>query len=294
MADLAEPLVAIGLPTYNREKILRHALDLLCAQTYRNFVLIVSDNASTDGTRALCESYAADDDRIQYILQKTNIGPNANFNFVLQEAMRAADFFLFASDDDAWDKYFLEKCMKKLIENPDSVQVSTGAAYIYDDGTSVTLDPKLYFPNEKDIYKRMKQYMLSYSYDGRGVAFAGVWRKKALEGNRVNEIDTYENDMSFIFRGLSYGPFELVPELLFYKAGRGIARGKEGSAPPPTKSVFSRIANQIVNCRVERAKTEIINMKFVLGIKELSLWQKIKLEAWNLFVIGRLFVKRKT
>ena len=50
MAD-SKPLVSIGMPVYNGEKYIRQALDSLLAQDYANFELVISDNASTDGTQ---------------------------------------------------------------------------------------------------------------------------------------------------------------------------------------------------------------------------------------------------
>ena len=59
------PLVTIGLPVYNSERYLRQSLDSLLAQTYSDFVLIINDNASTDGTPRICEEYAAADPRVR-------------------------------------------------------------------------------------------------------------------------------------------------------------------------------------------------------------------------------------
>jgi glycosyltransferase involved in cell wall biosynthesis len=60
------PRVRIGLPAYNGERHLPAALDSLLAQTYGDFELIISDNASTDRTEEICREYAARDSRIRY------------------------------------------------------------------------------------------------------------------------------------------------------------------------------------------------------------------------------------
>ena len=75
-----KPLVTIGLPVYNSEKYLRQSLESLLAQTYSNLVLIISDNASTDGTADICASYAQVDSRIKYYRNAENIGLPRNFN----------------------------------------------------------------------------------------------------------------------------------------------------------------------------------------------------------------------
>ncbi len=92
------PSVSIGMPVYNGEKYIREALDSLLAQTFEDFELIISDNCSTDGTSIVCKEYASRDSRIRYIRQDTNIGANANFEFVLGQA--SGDFFMWEACDD--------------------------------------------------------------------------------------------------------------------------------------------------------------------------------------------------
>src|SRR5688500_19675294 len=75
-------LITVGLPVYNSERYLRQSLDSLLAQTFPHFVLIISDNASTDGTAQICQQYAAADSRIRYSRNETNIGNPRNFNRV--------------------------------------------------------------------------------------------------------------------------------------------------------------------------------------------------------------------
>ena len=50
-----QPLVSIGVPVFNAERFLTRALDSLLGQTLSDLELIISDNASTDNTQAICE-----------------------------------------------------------------------------------------------------------------------------------------------------------------------------------------------------------------------------------------------
>lgn len=109
-------LVSIGLPTYNRAHCITHALDALLCQTYQNFELIISDNASDDSTRQICEAYAKKDTRIKYFRQKENMGFMKNFLFVLHEAR--GEYFIWVADDDWWAPNYLEALTKALLENP--------------------------------------------------------------------------------------------------------------------------------------------------------------------------------
>ena len=67
MNTLKHPIVSIGLPVYNGEDFLKYALDSLLSQTFRDFELIISDNASTDNTPKICQEYVLRDKRIRYI-----------------------------------------------------------------------------------------------------------------------------------------------------------------------------------------------------------------------------------
>ena len=74
------PLVSIGLPVYNEAEHLAQALDSLLGQDYENIEVIISDNASTDGTPQICADYAGKDGRVRYHRNETNIGGINNFN----------------------------------------------------------------------------------------------------------------------------------------------------------------------------------------------------------------------
>lgn len=100
-----KPTVSIGMPVYNGEKYIREALDSLLAQTFTDFELIISDNASNDETVSICQQYAQRDARIIYFRQQENIGAPANFQFVLDHA--EADLFMWAAHDDEWAKNYL-------------------------------------------------------------------------------------------------------------------------------------------------------------------------------------------
>ena len=109
------PKISIGMPVYNGHKYIKDALDSLLAQTFTNFEIIISDNASTDETQAICEKYAANDKRIRYIRQSENIGSINNFQFVLNESI--GTYFMWAAHDDQRDCRFLEMCNNILDRN---------------------------------------------------------------------------------------------------------------------------------------------------------------------------------
>jgi glycosyltransferase involved in cell wall biosynthesis len=103
-----KPTVTIGIPTYNRaDKFLRSAIDSALGQTWEDIEIIVSDNCSTDDTPEIVAGYS--DPRIRYVRQQTNIGPNNNFNFCVENAR--GHYFLLFPDDDQIDPDMIEACM---------------------------------------------------------------------------------------------------------------------------------------------------------------------------------------
>lgn len=118
----ALPLVSIGLPTFNRADLLGRAIDSLLAQSYRNIEIVISDNASTDVTQSLCETYAKRDARVRYLRQAVNLGPSPNFLAVL--TLAHGEYFMWLSDDDWLDSEYLERCVGWLATHADYALVA--------------------------------------------------------------------------------------------------------------------------------------------------------------------------
>lgn len=113
------PQVSIGLPTYNRPDMLSLVLEAFRRQTFGDFELIISDNASPNPeVRQLCERYANTDPRFRYVRQPINQGAERNFWFVYDQAR--APLFLWASDDDLWPADFLERGVRALEAKPNA------------------------------------------------------------------------------------------------------------------------------------------------------------------------------
>lgn len=115
--------VSIGLVVYNGEKYIREALDSLLAQTFTDFELIISDNASTDGTLDICKSYVDKDSRVRYVRHKENRGVVWNFNFVFSQA--TSDYFMWASHDDCWKPTYIQECLQALQEHKTAISALT-------------------------------------------------------------------------------------------------------------------------------------------------------------------------
>jgi glycosyltransferase involved in cell wall biosynthesis len=129
------PLVTIGIPTYNRaDGLLKEALDSALNQTYKNIEIIVSDNCSIDHTEELVQSYH--DSRIKYYKQPINIGPFRNMNFCLEKAQGV--YFLMLYDDDLIDNNFIETCLRYANHKDDNGIIIAGAREINNQGEIIT------------------------------------------------------------------------------------------------------------------------------------------------------------
>lgn len=131
------PLVSIGLPTYNRPQGLKNALDSLTNQQYRDIEIIVSVNPSpNEGINKeihdILEQFCEKDSRIRRYYQTTNIGGTANFKFVFNIAV--GKYFMYACDDDGWEKEFISDLIVPL-EADENVSVAVpGIRRVTEDG----------------------------------------------------------------------------------------------------------------------------------------------------------------
>jgi len=228
-----EPKVSIGLPVYNGEKFLRRRIDSILSQTFKNFEFIISDNASSDLTQAICDEYAKKDSRIRYIRQEKNNGPNWNFNFVLREAR--SEYFAWAAADDVILPQFLEKNLKVLESNKDMV-CSIGKVKLYDlppDPNSSSID--IAFDNFRKkllaTFRPSAAHVITGSYEQK-VRFLfkksayqvmyGLCRTDKLLKSIVDK--SYVGpDIAIVLNLLKYGDIQMLDEILLHRFESGLS-----------------------------------------------------------------------
>jgi glycosyltransferase involved in cell wall biosynthesis len=110
------PQVSIGMPVYNGERYLSEAIDSVLAQTFEDFELIISDNASTDRTAEICQAYAEKDTRVQYYCNERNLGIGRNFSQIVE--LSSGKYFKYLAHDDGIEPEFLERCVPILDRDP--------------------------------------------------------------------------------------------------------------------------------------------------------------------------------
>lgn len=113
------PLVSVGMPLFNEGRFLRKALQSLLAQDYPRFEILISDNASTDETAAICKEFVALDPRVKYVRLSENLGAAENFRRVSR--MANGLYFMWAGGHDIWAANLLSTCVAALEQNPGAV-----------------------------------------------------------------------------------------------------------------------------------------------------------------------------
>ena len=127
--------VSIGLPVFNGEKYLRQAIDSILIQSYQDFELIISDNASTDKTSEICSAYAAQDKRIKYYRNKINLGAARNYNNTFR--FSSGVYFKWAAHDDILAPDYLKKCVEVLDTDPSIVLCHSKVGCIDENGVVI-------------------------------------------------------------------------------------------------------------------------------------------------------------
>jgi glycosyltransferase involved in cell wall biosynthesis len=128
----AGPRVVACLPAWKAESFIRPTLESLAAQTYPNLKVLISDDASPDGTAALCEEFAAGDDRFEVIRQPRNLGWIGNVNDLVRRADGDCAFYAF--HDDLLLPDYVAKLVEALDARPAAVIAYSDLEAIHPDG----------------------------------------------------------------------------------------------------------------------------------------------------------------
>jgi glycosyltransferase involved in cell wall biosynthesis len=227
------PRLSVGLPVYNGEKYVAESIDSLLGQSYKDFELIISDNASTDATADICRRYAEQDSRVRYIRQPHNLGLSPNHNFVVDQAR--GEFFKWAAADDLYGRDLLQSCVDALDQHPDVVLAHSWTAAI-DGAGNVTQAYK--YPLATDspsAPERFRSFMFGSSglfddpgsgdgrlirLDNQGILRAcdeyGVIRTKVMR--QIAPHDSYHHeDRIVVCELLLHGPFHETPDWLYFR-----------------------------------------------------------------------------
>jgi glycosyltransferase involved in cell wall biosynthesis len=167
------PLVTIGLPVYNGMPHLRTAVDALLKQTYGNLEIMISDNASDDGTGDYCRALAEVHPHVRYERNTENVGPVENFRRVLARA--SGEYFMWAAHDDKWNDGFVSAMVETLAASPAAVLATPAVIHIQEDGGLCSEPP------DRPATGRSRTANLKLLYHDHAATWIyGLWRSDWL------------------------------------------------------------------------------------------------------------------
>jgi glycosyltransferase involved in cell wall biosynthesis len=203
--------VSMGMPLFNADRYLEEAIRSLLGQTFDDFELIISDNASTDRTETICRDYAATDPRIRYVRNSENVGFVRNQNRVIELA--SGEYFLLTHGDDVRASEYLAATVRILEADDDVVIAHCKTRDIDEHGRHLPReDPPLRFdsPNVRD------RFVDVIRMDHLCEPDFGLTRTAVLGRTRLHG-DYADSDRVLLAELALRGRFRYVPEYLFFR-----------------------------------------------------------------------------
>jgi glycosyltransferase involved in cell wall biosynthesis len=209
-----QPQVSLGMPVYNGESFLKDAIHSILNQTFQNFELIISDNASTDQTQEICLFYAAQDQRIRYYRNERNMGAAWNQSQVVRVAK--GEYFKWAHHDDVCAPELLEKCVEVLNQNSSVVLCYPQTTLINQSGKEVEKCSDGFNLRSTKPHQRFRRYHQLVRYGNICNPFHGLMRRDILLKTPL--VSGYpSSDLVLLGELILYGEFYEIQEYLFYK-----------------------------------------------------------------------------
>jgi glycosyltransferase involved in cell wall biosynthesis len=292
------PRLSIGLAVYDGEHFIRQTIDSLLAQTYRNFTLIISDNASGDRTESICRDYAERDARVRYYRNASNRGLVWNVNRVVELA--DGEYFKWAAHDDICAPSFVERCVEVLDRTPSAVLCYTDAVIIDEHGRRVHEYEDLCQATSDAAHER---FQIALNNFGLSNPLYGVVRTSALRRTRM--IGAYiASDAVLIAELALLGKIIKVPERLFYrrdhpqKAGRAnpTVEGLAAWYSPTNKDKIQlrhwRLLKEYLRC-IWRARVNWQQRLWCYGhLAKWGRWRRRAIVAESRYYVARVLFQR--
>ena len=204
------PLLSIGLPVYNGERYLREAIDSILNQTYSDFELIISDNASTDLTGEICKAYGAQDTRVRYHRNSINIGGGKNTNQTYR--MARGTYFRWAAYDDVCAPELFAKCIAVLEKDSSVVLCHSIVVEIDEHGKPLETLDRNKGGSEKPHERLRNLSHMDYTCEEiYGIVRSDILRKTDLLRHYT------DSDRTLLCQLALYGKFHQVSEPLFFR-----------------------------------------------------------------------------
>jgi len=208
---MSSPLVSVGVPIFNEESYIRQTLDSLLSQDYENLELIISDNASTDGTSAICQEISEKDRRVRYIRAETNEGAIKNFNNAFYHS--SGTYFMWAGGHDLWASSFISRAVS-LLESDSSVILAYPETMLIDAAGQKVRK----VPDEMDTrdMASVDRYLKFISRVHWCNMIHGLFRSEVIRNSGMFR-SVWGPDILLLAELSLRGEFAQIPEILFYR-----------------------------------------------------------------------------
>jgi glycosyltransferase involved in cell wall biosynthesis len=267
----AAPRVSIGLPVFNGAEYLEASIDSLLAQTFGDFELIISDNASSDRTSDICHEYQRRDPRVHFCRCGENHGAIRNHQLVLELAR--GEYFKWASHDDVHAPTCLERCVQALDANPHAVMVFPRALDIDETGVVTRRHDEHFHADSSHPHVRFRYFA--------GIAHSclpvfGLFRAKFLR--EIPLLSTYIGwDRVLLAEASLVGPFLEIPDDLFFRRDHAdrvtlaaphdiCSRLPDGSRPPrhyPYWRMLAEYLHAIDRAHIGRGEKQLCRLELL-------------------------------
>lgn len=216
------PRVGIGLPVYNGENFIKAAIDSVLAQTFEDLELIISDNASTDRTQEICQTYAQRDKRIRYYRNSQNIGAAPNYNRVF--ALSSAEYFKWIAHDDIIAPSYLQRCVEVMDQEPNVVVCFPAITYIDAQGEVLKQQREGNLSIRGASAAVRARAMVDHQLKGTDIFWAifGMMRSSALRQTPLHG-SYVASDQVLLIQMLLLGEFYQVPAPLYFRRDHSLA-----------------------------------------------------------------------
>ncbi len=212
------PRVTVGLPVYNGEDYVAEAIESVLAQTFSELELVISDNASTDGTEDVCRRYERSDSRVRYVRHPANRGAAANYNACFHLS-RAEPYFKWISHDDVIAPPFLERCIAALEAEPGAAVAFPATVYVDADGhetakqVAADLSVRGVDPGARALrlVRLERTDLADVCFSLFGVMRKDVARRTELHGSCI------AGDQVTVFQLALEGPLIQIPDALYIR-----------------------------------------------------------------------------
>jgi glycosyltransferase involved in cell wall biosynthesis len=211
---LVNPVVSVGIPTYNRPDGLRRTLQCITEQTYKNLEIIVADNCSPGPeTEAVVNEFMAKDARIRYYRHEENYGWVFNFKFVYEKA--TGEYFMWAADDDEMSSTFVSALLAPFEKYSGISSVMCAIEKIDESGILLNRTWLPEFVNSND--NQFKMALWASCHADITLFISGLFKREELK-NYKNQLDNvFGKDMILITELWMTTKFYYVDDFLFTK-----------------------------------------------------------------------------